>query len=70
MLLKPKYQIALAGFCLVIVAISGLMIGNTLVSPMTLIQALFNLIARMSYTTLLLEHEPLEQSLHCLLVLH
>ncbi|ADC86223.1 MULTISPECIES: FecCD family ABC transporter permease [Staphylococcus] len=42
MLLKPKYQIALAGFCLVIVAISSLMIGNTLVSPMTLIQALFN----------------------------
>lgn len=42
MLLKPKYQIALAGFCLVIVTISSLMIGNTLVSPMTLIQALFN----------------------------
>ena len=30
MLLKPKYQIALAGFCLVIVTISSLMIETRL----------------------------------------
>ena len=42
MLLKPKYQIVIAGLCLAIVAILSLMIGNTLVSPGTVIQALFN----------------------------
>ncbi|MBF0840640.1 MULTISPECIES: FecCD family ABC transporter permease [Mammaliicoccus] len=42
MLLKPKYQIIVAGLCLVIVAILSLMIGNTLVSPVTVLQALFN----------------------------
>ena len=41
MLLKPKYQIVIAGLCLAI-AILSLMIGNTLVSPGTVIQALFN----------------------------
>ncbi len=43
MLLKPKYQIVIAGLCLAIVAILSLMIGNTLVSPGTVIQALFQL---------------------------
>ncbi len=42
MLLKPKYQIVIAGYLLAIVAILSLMIGNTLVSPGTVIQALFN----------------------------
>ena len=32
MLLKPKYQIVIAGLCLAIVAILSLMIGNTLVT--------------------------------------
>ncbi|WP_256088032.1 iron chelate uptake ABC transporter family permease subunit, partial [Staphylococcus aureus] len=42
MLLKPKNQIVIAGLCLAIVAILSLMIGNTLVPPGTVIQALFN----------------------------
>ncbi|WRN77224.1 hypothetical protein T9H88_04245 [Staphylococcus aureus] len=63
MLLKPKYQIVIAGLCLAIVAILSLMIGNTLVSPGTVIQALFNFDSETIYMMLSLVHGHQEQSL-------
>ena len=50
MLLKPRYQLMLAGLCLIVVTILSLIIGTTLVPLSELVQALFPV----SYTHLTL----------------
>lgn len=42
MLLKPRYQLMLAGLCLIVITILSLIIGKTLVSLSELVQALFH----------------------------
>ncbi|UEX90144.1 FecCD family ABC transporter permease [Staphylococcus ratti] len=55
MLLKPRYQLMLAGLCLIVVTILSLIIGNTLVSLNELVQALFHFNAHNDIHILLAE---------------